>query len=78
MLPSLLGDIIKVHDNGKTRVTRYLGEGGKALQPACTCTYRQLIPSLTSHVLLDGGWWKGTLVPSGLYGNFPSNFVEMM
>ncbi|KAF8935121.1 hypothetical protein BGZ58_005245 [Dissophora ornata] len=26
----------------------------------------------------DGGWWKGTLVPDGIYGNFPSNFVELM
>ncbi|KAF9109980.1 cytokinesis protein 3 [Mortierella sp. AM989] len=26
----------------------------------------------------DGGWWKGTLVPDGIYGTFPSNFVELI
>ncbi|ORY99527.1 hypothetical protein BCR41DRAFT_217928 [Lobosporangium transversale] len=26
----------------------------------------------------DGGWWKGTLLPDGIYGNFPSNFVEVI
>ncbi|KAG0006906.1 cytokinesis protein 3 [Modicella reniformis] len=26
----------------------------------------------------DGGWWKGTLLPDGDYGIFPSNFVEVI
>ncbi|KAI7828647.1 hypothetical protein BC939DRAFT_62283 [Gamsiella multidivaricata] len=26
----------------------------------------------------DGGWWKGTLLPDGIYGTFPSNFVEVL
>ncbi|KAI1312634.1 cytokinesis protein 3 [Mortierella claussenii] len=25
-----------------------------------------------------GGWWKGTLLPDGIYGSFPSNFVELI